>query len=251
MTRVPGPTREPDDPRDSYEKIAPGYYDEVYRRGAGVQWFWHRHRFAAVERWLPAGCQRLLDLGCGPGTFLGRLNRSAAYALGLDLAPAQIDYAVHRYGAPGREFRVADVRSLALEGSFDAVVSIEVIEHLPPGETRPFLDAIRRLLHPGGVVILTTPNYRSLWPLLEWAVSVKGPVDYRRQHLNPFTPRRLRAALLAAGFEDVEIATFYVLAPFLAGLSRRLAERTLAAERRWLPALGAELIASGRRPLGD
>ncbi len=233
---------------DHYLEIEPGYYDKVYRRGRGVQWFWHHHRLRLVESKLPADCRRLLDLGCGPGTFLGNLARPVESALGIDLAEPQIAYAREHYARPGIEFRVADVRSAALEGQFDAAVSIEVIEHLPPDEVHGFLKDAYSALRPGGHLILSTPNVRSLWPLLEWIVSVVGPVDYREQHLGLFSRKSLSEAVAKAGFEPIAAETFFVAAPFLAPLGRRFAGGVLDLERRFLPALGAELLLVARRP---
>lgn len=190
----------------------------------------------------------MLDLGCGPGTFLGRAEREFAAALGIDLAPAQIEYAQRHYARPGLEFKVADVTALETSRQFDAVVSIEVIEHLPADATAGILERIRGLVRPGGWVILTTPNYRSLWPLLEWAVSLVGPADYRTQHINHFTEDRFRKELAASGFEDIHSETFFVAAPFLAALSSRLGRQALRIESRLLPRLGSEILARGRRP---
>lgn len=233
---------------DHYVAIAPGYYDQVCRRGRGIQWFWHHHRLRLVESKLPEDTKSLLDLGCGPGTFLGRLTRPVERALGLDLAEPQIAYAREHYARPGVEFRVADVRSAAIEGQFDAAVSIEVIEHLPPDEVHGFLKDAYSALRPGGHLVLSTPNVRSLWPLLEWVVSVVGPVDYREQHLGLFSRKSLSEAVERAGFETVSVETFFVAAPFLAPLGARFAGGVLGLERRILPALGAELLLVARRP---
>lgn len=233
---------------DHYLEIEPGYYDKVYRRGRGVQWFWHHHRLRLVESKLPPDCRRLLDLGCGPGTFLGNLKRPVESALGIDLAEPQIAYARENYPRPGFEFQVADVRDAALEQQFDAAVSIEVIEHLPPDEVGGFLRDAYAVLRPGGHLILSTPNARSLWPLLEWLVSLVGPVDYREQHLGLFSRKSLAEAVGKAGFEPVSAETFFVAAPFVAPLSRRLAAGLLGLERRILPTLGAEILLVARRP---
>lgn len=233
---------------DLYHEIEAGYYDRVYRQGKGTQWFWHHHRFRAVKDLLPRPCDRILDLGCGPGTFLGNLDVPFKYGLGIDLAAAQIEFAQQTYSRPDLEFRAADVRGLAVDELFDAVVSIEVIEHLPPAETQPFLRAIRDMLKPGGTVILTTPNYRSLWPLLERLVSRIGPVDYTRQHINPFNIARLEKEVAAAGFRNVRSRTFFVLAPFAAALSEPLARGLLRGERALLSRLGSELAVSARKP---
>jgi 2-polyprenyl-3-methyl-5-hydroxy-6-metoxy-1,4-benzoquinol methylase len=231
-----------------YEEIPAGYYDQVYRRGRGSQWYWHEQRFRTVERLLPNPCGRLLDLGCGPGTFLGTLRLPFGAALGIDLAAAQIHYARRSYGRPQLDFRHADVRNLPVEDSFQAVVSIEVIEHLPRAETQPFLRTIFELLEPGGTVVLTTPNYRSLWRLIEPLWSTIGPVDYRPQHINHFTRQRLLVELTSAGFCNVQTETLFVVAPFLAGASRHLADLALRFERARLPSWGVELVARAEKP---
>lgn len=231
-----------------YDAIAPGYYDQVYRRGRGVQWFWHHHRFAVVAHRLPRPAHRLIDLGCGPGTFLGNFGEFFRQGLGVDIAEPQIDYARRVYDRPGLDFQIGDITIIDPGPGFDAAVSIEVIEHLRSADTMGFLESIYRVLAPGGTLVLTTPNYRSLWPLLEWLVSRLGPVDYREQHLNRFDSRRLLRDATAAGFVDANVDTFFVLSPFAAALSRRLAEWLLHWEQRLFGRLGAELVLVAYKP---
>ena len=231
-----------------YDAIAPGYYDEVYARGRGVQWFWHHHRFRTVADLLAPAGGSILDLGCGPGTFLGRFASDYTRAVGIDLARPQIEFASAKYGSDRVRFETGAVTAFTHAETFDAVVSIEVIEHLPPDETQHFLRSIFAVLKSGGTLVLTTPNYRSLWPLIEWAVSAKGPVDYRQQHINRFDARRLVHELEAAGFIVRRTRTFFVVAPFLAAISTRLAERVHAWEQRLLPRLGAELAIRAEKP---
>ena len=233
---------------DLYDQIAPGYYDAVYARGKGLQWFWHRHRFAAVADLIPPTGQSILDMGCGPGTFLGHYAGGYQRGLGIDLARPQIEFARTKYGSDRLRFEATDVATVERGNEFDAIISIEVIEHLPAEETASFLRSIFDLLKPGGTVVLTTPNYRSFWPLIEWVISRKGPVDYLEQHINHFHPNRLAAELTAAGFAVRQMRTFFVAAPFLAALSTRLAEWTYACERRLLPRLGAEIVIGAEKP---
>jgi SAM-dependent methyltransferase len=245
---IPASPSDPAFPADAYDAIAPGYYDLAYRRGRGVQWFWHRERFRQVERSLPGG-GALLDIGCGPGTFLGHYATGYMRRLGLELSAAQVAYAREHYGRAGCEFRVADLREARLDERFDAVVAIEVIEHLPASAARSLLEDLREVLAPGGTLVLATPNRRSHWPLLERVVSRLGPVDYVPQHINLYDAERLRREVEAAGFESVVVRTFFVAAPFLAALSTRLAERALAWEQRRLASAGCELLLVARRPL--
>jgi len=245
---APGVARSADFKPELYDDIAPGYYDAVYARGSGVQWFWHHYRFAAITEFLPPRGGSILDLGCGPGTFLAHFASGYERAIGIDLAKSQIEFARQKYGSDRLRFEAADVSASGLENQFDAIVSIEVIEHLPIEETQPFLHTILRLLKPGGTVVLTTPNYRSLWPLIERVISRKGPVDYTRQHINRFDPSRLVTELERAGFAVRRKRTFFVVAPFVAALSTRLAKIVYAMERRFLGSLGAEIVISAEKP---
>jgi SAM-dependent methyltransferase len=231
-----------------YDDIPPGYYDRVYDQGRGVQWFWHEHRYAAVTECIPPSGDSILDMGCGPGTFLGRFGSGYTHGLGIDLARAQIEFARQKYGSQRLRFEALDVAAFSEESQFDVVVSIEVIEHLPRGETQAFLRSILRVLKPGGTAVLSTPNYRSLWPAIEWVISRKGPVDYLEQHINRFDPKRLSKELEQAGFIVRRQRTFFVIAPFLAAISTHLANAVYAMERRLLPHFGAEIVIAAEKP---
>ena len=79
---------------------------------------------------------------------------------------------------------------------------IEVIEHLPPADARRLLAEARRLLSPQGRLVVTTPNYRSLWPLIEWGVNRVSRVSYEQQHINKYGRGRLAADLAQAGYSQ-------------------------------------------------
>ncbi len=226
-----------------YDAIGPGYYDEVFRRNAGVQSKWHHLKFAHVRRQLPAGCARLLDIGCGPGTFIGTLPEDME-CIGTDLAAAQIEYANSEYGTPQHRFVCVKEGALPFEdASFDAVTLIELVEHLPRPAIEGLLREARRVLRPGGKLILTTPNYASLWPLLEKIVNAKAPVTYENQHISFFTPGRLRALLASLEFDRPRVVTFQGAAPFAAALGWKLADRFQIIENPVLgPALGFLLL---------
>jgi ubiquinone/menaquinone biosynthesis C-methylase UbiE len=123
---------------------------------AGVIWYehWHRYHFAA-----PMVAQRdVLDIACGAGYGSALLARSAKHVTGADLSQDAIDHARSRYASiPNVEFRQADCAALPFaDASFDAVVSFETIEHIAAQET--FLDEARRVLRPGGLLVLSCPN---------------------------------------------------------------------------------------------
>lgn len=226
-----------------YDAIGPGYYDDVFRRNAGVQSKWHHLKFTHVRKHLPNGCKRLLDIGCGPGTFIGTLADSID-ATGTDLAAAQIDYASAQYGTPNHRFLCVSAGPLPFEtGSFDAVTLIELIEHLELTVIESVLAEAHRVLRPGGKVLLTTPNYAGFWPLLEKIVNARAPVTYEDQHISLFTPARLRGLLSGTGFDRVRVSTFQGAAPFVAGFNWKLADRIQNIENPFLrPALGFLLL---------
>lgn len=95
---------------------------------------------------------RVIDLGCGSGYGAARLVESTGSLVGLDrIAPDD-----HVRKAPVQWLR-ADLYGIPLApASFDLVVSFQVIEHL--ADPAVYLEAIDRLLRPGGVAIISTPN---------------------------------------------------------------------------------------------
>ena len=211
MTTTPG--------YDYDSGIPAGFYDEVHRRGAGVRYSWHDLKFRAVAARLD-GVRRLLDVGCGPGTFIGNYLPEID-CLGIDASAPQVDYARRTYGSARHRFEAVAPADLLSSGDrFDAVTMIELIEHLPAATARALLAEARGLLSPGGRLVLTTPNYGSLWPAIEWGLNLASSVSYEAQHVNRYRRGRLAADLAAAGFARVEMVTTVGLAPFAAVLGQ-------------------------------
>lgn len=100
----------------------------------------------------------VLDAACGAGYGSHLMRDVAPFVCGLDICPEAIAYARHMYAKrPGLVFCVADIEKLPFpRHSFQAVVSFETIEHIS-GYVR-FLEEVRRVLEPGGVFIVSTPN---------------------------------------------------------------------------------------------
>lgn len=150
----------------------------------------------------------VLDLPCGSGAFTRRLLAAGYRVTGGDV---QAHPAV-----PPEVFRLADMnRPLPFaEGAFECVASIEGIEHIQ----RPF-DFIRechRVLAPGGVLLLTTPNIGSLrsrwrWFLTGFHNKCKHPLDETRpeprHHINMCSYPELRYMLHTSGFRLERVAT--------------------------------------------
>jgi 2-polyprenyl-3-methyl-5-hydroxy-6-metoxy-1,4-benzoquinol methylase len=120
--------------------------DDAGERGAWID---------ALERRLPAGGD-VLDLGCGCGVPVARaLVRAGFSVTGVDLSDVQIARA--RRLVPGATFHRADATELSFASdSFDAVVSLYMLIHVPLDEQPPLIRRIGQWLRPGGILLATT-----------------------------------------------------------------------------------------------
>jgi ubiquinone/menaquinone biosynthesis C-methylase UbiE len=228
-----------------YESIPVGYYDKIFDKGKGIQSCWHHLKFLAVKNLvMEHDTKTLLDVGCGPGTFLGNFINSNICAIGFDIASSQIDYATQKHNKENITFVGGGGDVLPFPSShFDTVTCIELIEHLEKDQIDNLLKECHRVLKPNGRVIVTTPNYKSLWVLLEKIVNTVSPVSYEDQHITHFNKKTLRECLEKNGF-TADIRAYIGLAPFLAMLSWRLAKGTAKYEKWIEDHYGFSLIAS-------
>ncbi|MGC1852017.1 MAG: class I SAM-dependent methyltransferase [Solirubrobacterales bacterium] len=113
-----------------------------------------RYRWAA--RVIDGG--RVLDAGCGTGWGTASLARVATRAVGVDYSPPAILEARETHGQVA-EFHDGDLRSLPFEdGAFDDVVCFETLGHV--AEVDKVLDELRRVLRPGGLLLISSANRR-------------------------------------------------------------------------------------------
>jgi SAM-dependent methyltransferase len=135
---------------------------------------------------------RWLDAGFGDGSLLDVVASRGWTAFGTEVARPSLARAA------ARGFTVSDDLGSASfpAGAFDVVSMIEVVEHVPAVE--PFLAGAFRLLRPGGLLYVSTPNVRSLNArVLDIDWTVVSPPD----HLVLFSAAALRRRLARAGFE--------------------------------------------------
>jgi 2-polyprenyl-3-methyl-5-hydroxy-6-metoxy-1,4-benzoquinol methylase len=140
------------------------------------------------------GASRVLDLGCGNGTFCARLAREGFDVVGCD--PSESGIAVARASVPGVRFErlgVGDDPASLDEAPFDAVIAMEVVEHLYAPRQLPRF--ARCVLKPHGHLLVSTPYHGFLKNL---ALSLTNAWD---AHLSPlwdgghikfWSPRTLR-----------------------------------------------------------
>ncbi len=178
----------------NYELIEAGFYDKIFDSNDGIRKFWHWHKFDSVLRIIDdkADPIKLLDVGCFSGSFTGRfLDEKYFHTTSIDILKTQIDYAKAHYQSEYKEFfyyeNFQSAQELLAGKKFDVVTFVEVIEHLDQDQIFAFFKMIDSLTYAGSEIIITTPNYLSLWPILEVALNVISDVKYEEQHITKFT----------------------------------------------------------------
>jgi 2-polyprenyl-3-methyl-5-hydroxy-6-metoxy-1,4-benzoquinol methylase len=237
----------PAEPFD-YESIPVGYYDEVFGRRKGIQSKWHHLKFERVAAELE-GHRHVLDVGCGPGTMIGLLGEGHE-CVGTDLSVRQIQYASATHGSESSQFYASTPAGLPDDvGPFDAVTLVELIEHLDPAVVDETIREALERLRPCGKLVLTTPNFRSAWPLIEAVINRFSEVTYDFQHINKFHPARLSELLQSYGLVQTRVEPYLFLAPFGAAVNWRFADRLARIERGAIDRrLGMLLLGTGVKP---
>ncbi len=202
--------------------IAGGYQHRALHDGPAPQRFWHRAKLEEALACLRlAAGDRLLDAGCGSGLLAAMAAEvPGVEVLGIDANPAAVDFATRTFARPGLAFRRGLVDELdAPPGSFEKIAFLEVIEHLSRAQGEAILAEFERLLAAGGRLVLTTPNRRSLWPLIEWLLDHLHLVPQLggEQHEVLYDLDELCAMGEAAGLALAEHRMIDTVAPWLAG----------------------------------
>jgi 2-polyprenyl-3-methyl-5-hydroxy-6-metoxy-1,4-benzoquinol methylase len=162
-----------------------------------------RRRLGAVLRQLPATpTARLLDVGCSSGSLLAVAAEMGFAVTGVETAPAAAEAARRA----GFEVHLGALEEAALApASFDVITLIELIEHLT--EPLAMMQACHRLLRPGGIVLISTPNPAS------WTARVLGArwegfsLVRLGGHICFYSPAAIRALAQRTGFDVIGIST--------------------------------------------
>lgn len=234
-------------------------------------------RYDVVAGLMPDPPARVLEVGCGQGSFGARLARHYDY-VGVEPDEASFRRASERIADVGRGKVLHGLaEQLDPDERFDVVCAFEVLEHVE--DDRGALDAWTAFLRPGGTLLLSTPAHQRRF----------GPSDELVGHVRRYDPDRMRLLLRDAGLHDVDVTCYgmplgYALEEARNVLAKRklsdsqphsghvVAERTAASGRylqpqkpwtAWAgrvgtwpfrriqgltPATGMALVARGRRP---
>jgi O-antigen chain-terminating methyltransferase len=139
----------------------------------------------------------VIDIGCGRGEWLEALRDNVLIGRGIDMNRVFIE-ACRGLGLEVIEGDAIDSLRAMHEGSAGAVTAMHVVEHLPFEHVITLLDEIRRVLRPGGLIVVETPNPENLSVAHHWFYM--DPT-----HRNPLPPEVLRWMVEACGFDRARI----------------------------------------------
>jgi SAM-dependent methyltransferase len=191
------------------EALSPDYRERIYRYYVGTQGGASAPSSVAelaprmpyllrlIARHFPQDrAATCLDLGCGHGALL-YAARQAGYTnmVGVDRSASQIEAARALGISEAREGDLLSTLQELTTGTHDLIVAFDVIEHFTKAELLQFIDEVHRVLKPGGIWLLHTPNGES--PLV-------GRVRYGDMtHELAFTKVSITQLLLASSFSQV------------------------------------------------
>jgi dolichol-phosphate mannosyltransferase len=156
----------------------------------------HRRHELAVS-WA-RGSERVLDVECGSSLIVQSLN----HAIAMDANLAKLRY-LRRRGVPLVQGSAAALPFRA--GAFDCLISSNVIDGLPFDEA--LFSEMRRVLRPGGTLIIGTPDYASSgWRIMEPLYRALVPGASQERHITHYTRQRLTDIMLRNGFAVEEVA---------------------------------------------
>jgi SAM-dependent methyltransferase len=165
---------------------------------------WNRHLdtlkvFASLK--LPRDSV-VLDVGCGAGHLSLVAKRLGYNVHALDINPDKSEHVFKKHNIPVIRLDVEREPLPFTEETFDCVICAEVIEHLDPRTVDHVLSEIFRVLHVGGVLLLTTPNLASFQNRVRLLLGRKVIISY--DHVREYVTEELLEPLKKIGF-----LTFY------------------------------------------
>ncbi|MCW2598541.1 MAG: ubiG [Frankiales bacterium] len=169
-------------------------------------------RLALIDRALPGGAGRGLDVGCHEGVTTELLAGKGWSVVGIDLDAAAIECG--RVRRPTLDLRTQSLQELISGGErFDIVSCLEVVEHVPLGLQAEFVRQLGEVSRPGARLVLSTPGRWSLMSLYE-RLRLRRWRDYDwwdPTHVGVLSVRQLRRLLESSGWRVDSLVGFYLL----------------------------------------
>ena len=178
-----------------WDRVSVHYDRQLWLERAAVR--------TAAELLSPAGGERVLDVGTGTGEVLRQLARRPlrpAEVVGIDASAAMLARVSHL--PAGWSVRVGDARRLPFgDGEFDAATVSYVLHVLADADVPVVLAELRRVLRPGGRLVLVTPGIPARGPMRVLALGLDRLAACRPSRCGGLRALDPRPALRRAGFD--------------------------------------------------
>jgi len=174
----------------------PDYDWRAHNSRIWLQRYWQRTRHKIILRFVPPEVSTC-DVGCGSSHILADMP----HAVGVDLRHDKLAF----MRKTNKLLVQGDGMGLPFDDEqFECVISSEIIEHIPD-ENGKHIDECTRVLKPGGIFVLGTPDYdRWEWVTIEWLYKKVKPDAYGDEHVTIYTFDSLSKALTDRGYEILE-----------------------------------------------
>jgi 2-polyprenyl-6-hydroxyphenyl methylase/3-demethylubiquinone-9 3-methyltransferase len=178
-------------------------YEYLNEQAAHTQSYLLPTVLSALEKHVGSGA-RLFELGCGNGANAAALSSKGYRVTGVDPSCPGIAIAHEAYPSLDLHVGATDLDLSATYGTFDVVLSLEVVEHV--FSPRQYSERVRDLLNPGGIAIISTPYHSYLKNL---ALAVTGKMDthftalWEGGHIKFWSRRTLGELFATVGMREI------------------------------------------------
>ena len=193
------------------KKATQGYWEDVWLKDLSLDFYkpfqvGNLFNFEKIFiRHLPK-TGRILEAGCGTAQLVVALNAKGYHCLGTDFAISTLKKAQELIGP--LELFASDLTTVGVvDGSFDAIISIGVVEHRQEGP-EPFLNEKQRIMQPGGMLLISVPYFN---PLRQWRAAkgaYQGNVDEYEFYQYAYPREEFLDFVRKAGFEIEAVYTY-------------------------------------------
>lgn len=146
---------------DYFSSLAPGHMEHRWTASHALRWDYEKTRRALMEEINPQANERILEIGCGSGTWTGMVAERAKELIAVDISDGMIAEARKATQGLPVDFIHSDFLAADIPGKFDKIFSSRAIEYMEHGDE--VVAKITSLLKPGGTAVIVTKNRVSVW----------------------------------------------------------------------------------------
>lgn len=213
-------------------RIPGNYQYHALRRGNPIQKQWHRNKLNLVE-YLNFLNQDdvVLDAGCGSGNTLLEFATKVRYIVGIDSNEKSVRFLKQKIedlqiqNALAKKLDLLEIGSLNLR--FSKIIMSEVIEHLDDEYSAQTLIEMGEVITRDGRILITTPNYHSLWPSIETLLDSSKLVPRMKeaQHVSKYHWKKLLGIAEQTDYQVIDRGTLNWISPFISIITPALADK--------------------------